>query len=75
MYFIHYFYVSVTDDAPKCPGAESPASSWPCAELSRRRVGRAESVAPSCPIPHPGSPRKKAIKRVCVCLCVCNRNT
>ena len=42
MYFIHYFYVSVTDDAPKFPGAESPASSWPCAELSRRRVGGAE---------------------------------
>jgi len=42
MYFIHYFYVSVTDDAPKCPRAESPASSWPCAELSRRRVGGAE---------------------------------
>jgi len=51
LYFIHYFYVSVTDDAPKCPGAESPASSWPCAELSRRRVGGAESAAPSCPIP------------------------
>jgi len=49
MYFIH-FYVSVTDAAPKCPGAESPASSWSCAELSRRRVGRAESAAPSCPI-------------------------
>jgi len=42
MYFIHYFYVSVTDDAPKCPGAKSPASSWPCAELSRRRIGGAE---------------------------------
>ena len=51
MYFIHYFYVTVTDAAPKCPGAESPASSWPCAELSRRRVGGAESAAPSCPIP------------------------
>ena len=21
---------------------------------------------------HPGSPRKRAIKRVCVCVCVCN---
>ena len=42
MYFIHYFYVSVTDDAPKFPGAESPASSWPCAELSRRRIARVE---------------------------------
>ena len=47
MYFIHYFYVSVTDDAPKCPGAESPASSWSCAELSRRRVGGAELAAPN----------------------------
>ena len=36
MYFIHYFYVSVTDDAPKCPVAESPAPSWP------RRIGGAE---------------------------------
>jgi len=51
MYVIHYFYVTVTDAAPKCPRAESPASSWPCAELSRRRVGGAESAAPSCPIP------------------------
>jgi len=42
MYFINYFYVSVTDDAPKCPRAESPESSWPCAEMSRRRVGGAE---------------------------------
>jgi len=49
MYFIHYFYVSVTDEAPKCPGAESPASSWPCAELSRRRVGGAELAAPNWP--------------------------
>jgi len=40
--FINYFYVSVTDDAPKCPRAESPASSWAYAELSRRRVGGAE---------------------------------
>jgi len=47
MYFIHYFYVSFTDDAPKFPGAESPASSWPCAELSRRRVGGAELAAPN----------------------------
>ena len=46
MYFIHYFYVSVTDDAPKFPGAESPASSWPCAELSRRRIGGAELSIP-----------------------------
>ena len=51
MYFIHYFYVTVTDAAPKCPRAESPASSWPCAELSRHRVDGAESAAPSCPIP------------------------
>ena len=51
MYFIHYFYVTVTDATPKCPRAESPASSWPCAELSRRRIGGAESAAPSCPIP------------------------
>ena len=35
-------YVTVTDAAPKCPRAESPASSWPCAELTRRRVGGAE---------------------------------
>ena len=47
MYFIHYFYVTVTDAAPKCPRAESPASSWPCAELSRRRVGGAELAAPN----------------------------
>jgi len=53
MYFINYFYVTVTPGrrqvkicrvdrhgaAPKCPRAESRASSWPCAEL-----------APSCPI-------------------------
>ena len=42
MYFINYFYVTVTDAAPKCLRAESPASSWSCAELSQRRVGRAE---------------------------------
>ena len=47
MYFIHYFYVSVTAAAPKCPRAESPASSWTCAELSRRRVGGAELAAPN----------------------------
>ena len=29
MYFIHYFYVTVTDAAPKCPGAESAAPSCP----------------------------------------------
>ena len=50
MYFVNYFYVTVTDAAPKCPRAESPASSWPCAELSQRRVGGAELAAPSCPI-------------------------
>jgi len=47
MYFINYFYVTVTDAAPKCPRAESPASSWPCAELSQRRVGGAELAAPN----------------------------
>jgi len=36
MYFIHYFYVTVTDAAPKCPGAELAAPSWP------RRIGGAE---------------------------------
>jgi len=41
---------TITDAAPKCPRAESPASSWPCAELTRRRVGGAKSTAPSCPI-------------------------
>ena len=29
MYFIHYFYVSVTDAAPKCPVAELAAPSCP----------------------------------------------
>jgi len=40
-------YVTVTDAAPKCLGAESPASSCPVAELSRRRVGGAELAAPN----------------------------
>ena len=64
MYFTHYFYVTVTDAAPKCPRAESPASSWPCAELSRRRVGGAELAAPNR--------RHRVVldRSVCVCLSV-----
>jgi len=39
MYFISYFYVSVTDDAPKCPRAETsarvgPAPNYPDTELA-----------------------------------------
>jgi len=46
MYFINYFYVSVTDAAPKCPLADSSASSWSCAEFdptpSWPRIGIAD---------------------------------
>ena len=62
MYFINYFYVSVTDDAAKCPRAKSPASSWAWVELWNaelaapswpHRIGITESAAPPCPISLP----------------------
>ena len=51
MYFINYFYVSVTDDAPKCPRAELAAPNCPVAELAapnrQRRLVPFRSLA-SC---------------------------
>jgi len=47
---------TTADAVPKCPRAESPASSWPCAELSRRRVGGAELYRPYPYNPHTKTP-------------------